>query len=480
MMTNYEMIIGLETHVELRAKSKAFCACANRFGAAPNTLCCPVCMGLPGALPVLSDQAVRLAAAAGLALGCTVHSWSRFDRKHYFYPDLPKGYQITQFTHPICEGGKLTVETRTGGEVTVRITRIHLEEDAGKLMHGAEGETLLDLNRCGVPLIEIVTEPDIRSAEESTAYLRALRAALLYAEVSDCKMNEGSLRCDVNLSIRKPGEPLGQRTEIKNLNSFQSVERAIAAEFARQVALREAGQDIPQETLRFDVKTGKTIPMRRKEGSEDYRYMPEPDLPWLHLSRDVVEDIRRTLPTPPHQRKADFVRLFGLSPYAAEQLTEERPLADYFERAAMAAQHPKAAANLLMGEVFALLTLRGQNEKTPPMAAEHLAKLGDMAAEGRVNSSTAKRILSAMFDLDCDPEAYAAEHHLLTIGDTETLTAVAQQVLKAHPDMVDAYLRGKESILKALMGKAMAQTEGRADAEKLQAILISLLNAPPT
>ena len=480
MTAAYEMIIGLETHVELRTKSKAFCSCANQFGAAPNTLCCPVCMGLPGALPVLNEQAVRLAAAAGLALGCTVHPWSRFDRKHYFYPDLPKGYQITQLAHPLCEHGRLTVENCSGGETTIRIARIHLEEDAGKLMHGAAGETLLDLNRCGVPLIEIVTEPDIRSAEEATAYLRGLRAALLYAEVSDGKMNEGSLRCDVNLSVRRPGEPLGERTELKNLNSFQSIERAIAAEFARQVSLREAGQIIQQETLRFDVKAGITIPIRRKEVSEDYRYMPEPDLPWLHLAQETIKEIRSTLPVPPHQRKADFVRLYGLSPYAAEQLTEDRSLSDYLECAAKAARHPKAAANLLMGEVFAQLTLRGQTEKTLPFAAEHLAKLGDMAAEGRVNSSTAKRILSVMFEEDCDPAAYAAEHRLLTIGDEEALTAIARQVLEAYPAMAEAYLHGKESILKALMGKAMAKTEGRADAEKLQAILLSLLHMPQT
>ncbi|MBS6750639.1 MAG: Asp-tRNA(Asn)/Glu-tRNA(Gln) amidotransferase subunit GatB, partial [Firmicutes bacterium] len=273
MSKAYEMVIGLETHVELRTKSKVFCACKNAFGAEPNTHVCPVCMGLPGALPVFNEQVLRYAAMAGMALGCHVHHRSRFDRKNYFYPDLPKAYQISQFYRPLCEGGALTIQT-SRGEKRVGITRIHIEEDAGKLLHDDQSGTALDMNRCGVPLIEIVSEPDIRSAEEAVAYLRKLRAILTYTGVSDCRMNEGSMRCDVNLSVRRPGEPFGVRTEMKNLNSFQSVERAIEAEYRRQVEALETGEGVVQETRRYDQKTGKTTSMRRKENSADYRYFP--------------------------------------------------------------------------------------------------------------------------------------------------------------------------------------------------------------
>ena len=454
LQQTYEMVIGLETHVELRTRTKIFCACQNVFGAEPNAHVCPVCMGLPGALPVFNEQALRYAAMAGMALNCRVHHRSRFDRKNYFYPDLPKAYQISQFYRPLCEGGFLTVQTAVG-EKRIGVTRIHMEEDAGKLTHDEKNGTALDMNRCGVPLIEIVSEPDIRSAEEAVAYLRKLRAILTYTGVSDCKMNEGSLRCDVNLSVRKPGEPLGVRTEMKNLNSFQSVEKAIQAEYARQVAALEKGERVVQETRRFDQKTGRTVSMRRKENSADYRYFPDPDLPEIWLSDRDMADLRAAIPILPDQRRETYMDRYGLTAYMAEQLTGERWLADYFERGAQTAESPAALANLLLGEVL----------------QEHLAELSDMTFHGKVNSSTGKKILAALFEQDQSPARYAQEHDLFTLTDESALAAAAEKALAENPDMVVSYKAGKTSVEKALMGKAMALTHGKADPEGLRQAL---------
>ncbi len=478
---SWEMVIGLETHVELQTNSKVFCACKVEFGAEPNTHVCPVCMGLPGALPVFNEQALYYAAKAGFALNCYVHHHSRFDRKNYFYPDLPKAYQISQFYRPICENGWLTVQT-SAGEKKIGITRIHIEEDAGKLLHDEENGTLLDMNRCGVPLIEIVSEPDIRSAEEAVAYLRKVRAILTYIGVSDCRMNEGSLRCDVNLSIHRPDEPFGVRTEMKNLNSFQSVERAIKAEFERQVAAIEAGEEIVQETRRYDQKTGKTSSMRRKENSADYRYFPDPDLPEVRLTDGEMEAIKAEIPTLPDARREAYMRDYGLSAYAAEQLTSERWLADYFERAASAAKSPVSVANLLQGEVFAILSARAaeeekkgvsapEGEASLPISPQNLAKLGDLLVDGRVNSSTGKRILGVLFQEDCDPEEYAQRHALFAITDDAFLLDAVRQTVGQNPDMVESYRKGKTTVERALMGKAMAATKGKADPERLAKLL---------
>ncbi len=478
---SWEMVIGLETHVELNTESKVFCTCKTVFGAEPNTHVCPVCMGLPGALPVFNERVLHHAAMAGFALNCHVHHVSRFDRKNYFYPDLPKAYQISQFYRPICEGGWLTVQT-AAGEKKIGITRIHIEEDAGKLVHDDENGTMLDMNRCGVPLIEIVSEPDLRSAEEAVAYLRKVRAILTYINVSDCRMNEGSLRCDVNLSIHHPGEPFGVRTEMKNLNSFQSVERAIQAEYDRQVAALEAGEEVVQETRRYDQKTGKTTSMRRKENSADYRYFPDPDLPEVRLTDADMEAIRAEIPTLPDARREVYRSEYGLSAYAAEQITAERWLAEYFEEAAAVAQSPVGVANLLQGEVFALMSARAtEAEKSGcsavegweslPVSPTHLAKLSDLLADGRVNSSTGKKILAALFIEDCDPEAYAEAHGLFTVSDDATLADAITRTLAENPDMVQTYRDGKVNVEKALMGKAMAVTRGKANPEKLAQIL---------
>lgn len=478
---SWEMVIGLETHVELSTRSKIFCTCQTDFGAEPNTHVCPVCMALPGALPVFNEEVLHRAAMAGYALGCHVHHVSRFDRKNYFYPDLPKAYQISQFYRPICEHGQLTVQT-AAGERKIGITRIHIEEDAGKLVHDEKQGTMLDMNRCGVPLIEIVSEPDIRSAEEAVGYLRKLRAILTYIGVSDCRMNEGSLRCDVNLSIHKPGTPFGVRTEMKNLNSFQSVERAIQAEYERQAAALEAGEEIVQETRRYDQKTGKTSSMRRKENSADYRYFPDPDLPEVRLTDSDMAAIRAAIPALPDERRDAYMQTYGLSAYAAEQLTAERWLAEYFEAAADVAASPIAVANLLQGEVFAIMSARAidaekRGDASPegraslPIAPENLAKLADMMAEGRVNSSTGKKIVAALFRQDQDPQAYAAAHDLFTVGDDSALLDAVRQAIAENPAMVESYRGGKLTVEKALMGKAMAITRGKADPERLAELL---------
>ena len=315
---DYEMVVGLETHVELKTATKIFCGCSTAFGAEPNTQCCPVCIGMPGSLPVLNRQVVHYAIKAGLAVNCRIASYSKEDRKNYFYPDLPKAYQISQYDLPLCENGYLDIETGEGRK-RIGITRIHIEEDAGKLIHQEGKGTLIDYNRCGVPLIEIVSEPDFRSVEEIKAYLRKLRATILYTGVSDCKMNEGSLRVDVNLSVRKKGEEtLGTRTEMKNLNSFQFIAKAVEYEFRRQVEALEAGEEIIQETRRFDQASGKTFSMRRKEDANDYRYFPDPDLPPIEVSPDLLRELQAQIPVLPDQRKKEYVKRFGLTDYAAE------------------------------------------------------------------------------------------------------------------------------------------------------------------
>ncbi len=480
MSNGYEMIIGLEVHAELRTCTKMFCGCENRYGAPPNTCVCPVCMGLPGALPVVNHQAMLLAAKAGMALGCQVHPMSRFDRKNYFYPDLPKAYQITQFYHPLCEGGSVSIRTGAG-EKRIGVTRIHVEEDAGKLIHGADG-TAIDLNRCGVPLIEIVSEPDIRSPEEAVAYLRKLRAILVYAGVSDCRMNEGSLRCDVNLSLHKPGEPFGTRTEMKNLNSFQSVERAIAAEAKRQQQVLEAGGRVQQETRRYDQKTGETYSMRVKENSADYRYFPEPDIPPIRLAEEELARTAGEIPVLPDQRQQCYQECYGLTAYAAELIAAERWLADYFEEAAAFTADPVALANMLLGEASAQMTLRDTRRdgerirEDLPVSPAHLAALADLTVSGRLNSSTAKKVLAALFDRDRDPAAYAEENGLFQITDEKTLRQAVLQALEENPGMVEAYRAGKTTVQRALMGKAMAITRGRGDPERMQIYMTEALS----
>ena len=469
---DYEMVVGLETHVELKTATKIFCSCPTAFGAEPNTQCCPVCTGMPGSLPVLNRQVVNYAVIAGLATNCQIASYSKEDRKNYFYPDLPKAYQISQYDLPLCEHGYLDIETG-GGQKRIGITRIHIEEDAGKLIHQEGKGTLIDCNRCGVPLIEIVSEPDFRSVEEIKAYLQKLRATILYTGVSDCKMNEGSLRVDVNLSVRKKGEEtFGIRTEMKNLNSFQFIAKAVEYEFQRQVEAVEAGEEIIQETRRFDQAAGKTFSMRRKEDANDYRYFPDPDLPPIEVTPALLQELRGRIPVLPDQRKKDYMKRYGLTAYAAEQVTLFREAADYFEQAAEKTRYPKLAANLVLSEVLRLLPA---DEAEIPVSPEHLGRLADLFGDGRVNSGTCRQVLSLLWENDQDPEALVAEKGLEQVSDPELLSKLADEVLLQQPKMVADYRKGKTAAFQGLMGQMMKKTQGRGNPVKIQEILLEKL-----
>ena len=463
---DYECVIGLEVHAELKTATKIFCGCPTTFGAPPNTQCCPVCTGMPGALPVLNREVVRLAVRAGLALGCTIARFSKLDRKNYVYPDLPKAYQISQYDAPLCVGGHLDVDTPNGAR-RVGITRIHIEEDAGKLVHLPGEGTLLDCNRCGVPLIEIVSEPDIRSAEEAKSYVQSLRAVLLAAGVSDCRMNEGSLRCDVNLSVRKKGETtLGTRTEMKNLNSFQSIYRAVEVEFRRQVELVEGGGTVEQETRRFDAATGTTSAMRRKENADDYRYFPDPDLPPITLTEQEIEDIRAELPALPDENKHEFIARFGLSEYAAGLLSRSTSAAQFFRETAAKTRYPKVCANLLIGGVLPALG----EEDAITLDGVKFAALCDLSGDGRLSSTAAQRVLAAVLE-GADPEAYVREHGLEQVSDDGALRETAKQVIAQNEKIVRDVLGGKQAALQALVGQGMRLTCGKANPEKLADLL---------
>ncbi len=470
-MQDYEMVIGLEVHVELKTATKIFCGCPTTFGAPPNTQCCPVCTGMPGSLPVLNGKVVEYAVIAGLATGCEIATYSKQDRKNYFYPDLPKAYQISQYDLPLCSRGYLDIETEAGAK-RIGITRIHIEEDAGKLTHVEGRGTLIDCNRCGVPLIEIVSEPDMRSAEEARAYLQKLRAIILYTGVSDCRMNEGSLRCDVNLSIRKKGtQKLGTRTEMKNLNSFQSVVRAIEFEFARQVSVLDAGGEIVQETRRFDMNTGKTSSMRSKENADDYRYFPDPDLIPIVISDDLMEELRGRVPVLPDARKAQYQEEYGLSPLAAEAIVTRKDIADFFETVAGATRYPLLAANLVTNEIARLCP----EEQEIPVAPEHLSTLADLLGDGKVNGSTCKKVIGLLFKEDRDPVALIDELGLQQISDETVLRPMAQEVMEACGKIVADYRKGNANAFHALVGQMMKKTGGKGNPLMIQKVLRELL-----
>lgn len=471
--TEYETVIGLEVHVELNTKTKIFCSCPTDFGGEPNTRICPVCMGLPGALPVLNREVVRLAAKAGLALGCTVSTLSGQDRKNYFYPDLPKAYQISQYDRPLCENGSLTIDTPKGKK-SIGITRIHIEEDAGKLIHDNTKGTLIDYNRCGIPLIEIVSEPDLRSAEEAKSYLQGLRSLLRYAGVSDCRMNEGSFRADINLSIRKKGDPLlGVRTEIKNLNSFTFAAKAIECEEARQISLLESGRPVLRETRRFDPATGKTETMRRKESAADYRFFPDPDLPPVCLSEEEIEELRASLPELPHEKQGRFTTTLGLSDYDASVLSSDRLLGDYFDRVASVTPYPKTAANLILSE---LLRLTEAEDFSCPIAPLRLADLATLLGDNVISGATAKKLLHRLWENDFDPSDVVKKENLGQINDKEALLPIVRAVILGNPRSVDDYHAGKTRAVQALMGGAMAKTDGRANPSLLIKLIEEELN----
>lgn len=473
LIKDYEMVIGLEVHVELKTKTKIFCSCSTAFGAAPNTQTCPVCMGLPGTLPVLNGKVVDYAIKAGLATNCKIASWSKQDRKNYFYPDLPKAYQISQYDLPLCEHGWLDIETESGAK-RIGITRIHIEEDAGKLVHDDVHGTMIDCNRCGVPLIEIVSEPDIRSAEEAKAYLQKLRAIILYTGVSDCKMNEGSLRCDVNLSVRKKGEEkFGTRTEMKNLNSFQFIVKAIEYEYKRQVEAIEAGETIIQETRRFDASSGKTYSMRSKENANDYRYFPDPDLPPIETDDDKIARLKSEIPRLPDERKADYMERYSLSAYDGEILTTDMALADYFERAAAATAYPKLCANMIISELMRLVEGDDGPERIAP---EHMAALAELCGTETINSATAKKLIRDMWEQDFDPRQKVESEGLAQINDPEKIMPWVAEAIAQNPKSVADYKKGKTAAAKAIVGKVMAASGGKANPSVIQKLVTDELS----
>ena len=469
----WETVVGLEVHVQLGTRSKLFCGCAVSFGDPPNTHVCPVCLGLPGALPVPNEAAIRLGARAALALEATVHSRSVFARKNYFYPDLPKGYQISQFDRPLATGGAVRCESPERGAIAIGITRLHLEEDAGKSLHDRfEGRTAVDLNRAGVPLAEIVSEPEIRSPGEARAYLTALRQLLVYAGVSDCSMEKGTLRVDANVSIRQAGETrLGTKTEIKNLNSFGNVERAIDVERRRQQAVLESGGAVQQITLLFDAGSGQVRPMRSKEESHDYRYFPDPDLPPISLTNDWIDAERRALPELPEARRARLVAAHRLSGYDARVLTAEREVADYFEAVVAAGADPKQAANWVMGEALAAFNESGRFA----VAAEALAGLIAIAADGTVSLAAAKTIFPALAGGSEEPRAVAERLGLIQVRDDAALDAWITEVIAERPGEVARYRGGEAKLLGFFVGEVMKKSRGKADPKAVPRLLAGRL-----
>ena len=476
MTARWELVVGLEVHVHLKTATKIFCRCSTAFGTEPNANTCPVCLGLPGALPVLNAHAVELAVRASLALGCTVHERSVFARKNYFYPDLPKGYQISQFEQPLATKGSLTVDA-AGTATRIGITRVHMEEDAGKSVHDRyPGATAVDLNRAGVPLVEIVSEPDIRSSAEAGAYLRLLKQILEYADVSDVSMEEGSLRVDANVSARQAGTAtLGTKTELKNLNSFSAVERAIDAEFARQTTELDAGRAISQITLLWDDKRSQVRPARAKEGSHDYRYFPDPDLPPLVLSAAKIDASRSSLPELPVARRTRFESAFGVSATDAGVLTATRSLGDYYEDVVRASGDPRAAANWVMGEVLKTANEMKTDLKTfaqhPPLPAKRVGELIALVKSGSISGSAATQIVVELVQRDEDPRAAAERMNLLQVGDSAQLATWLDGVLAENPDEAARFLGGEKRLQGVLVGLVMKKSGGRADPKKLSQLL---------
>ncbi len=474
----FEPVIGLEVHAQLKTRTKIFCSCATAFGAPPNTQVCPVCLGLPGVLPVLNRAVVECALGMALAVSCTIARESRFARKNYFYPDLPKGYQISQYELPLAENGRLEVETDAGPRV-VRIRRIHMEEDAGKLVHDPRlGRSRVDFNRAGVPLIEIVSEPDLDSAAAAGAYLRALRGLVRWLGICDGNLEEGSFRCDANVSVKPRGSPvLGTRTELKNLNSFRFVERAIEREIERQRELLAEGGAVVQETRLYDPERDRTVPMRGKEEAHDYRYFPDPDLPPLTIDEAWIEAVRQRLPELPEARRRRFVARLGLSAYDAGVLTSERGLADYFEEALARFPQPKTVANWVMGPVLALLNERGVEPQAAPVAPAALAGLLALVERGTISAKTAKEVFAEMAHSGAAAEAIVAAKGLSQISGESELEAIARGVLARHPEEVASFRAGKKKLMGFFVGEVMKATRGRANPKTVNALLARLLNA---
>lgn len=472
----YEAVIGLEVHTELQTTTKIFCSCRTSFGADPNTNVCPVCLGLPGVLPVLNKKVLEYAVRAGLALNCEISRFSKFDRKNYYYPDLPKNFQTSQFDLPICEHGYLDVEV-DGEKRRIRITRAHMEEDAGKLVHHGTSITdsdysLVDYNRTGTPLLEIVSVPDMRSAKEAVAYMEKMRAILQYVGISDCRMEEGSLRCDANVSVRPVGQKeLGTKTEIKNINSFKGVERAIEYEAMRQAELLEDGGKVVQETRTWDEKEGVTKSMRTKEEANDYRYFPEPDLVPFTVSDEYIENIRKSLPELPDARKERYMKEFGLSSEDAVFMTNDKATADYFEAAVAAGADPKAAVNWLMGEFASQLSNDGIEIDKAPVSAENLAALLKLISKGTISGKIAKKVFATMWKEGGNPDDIVKAQGLVQISDTAELSKLVDEVVGNNPKAVEDFKAGKKKAVGALVGQIMKATKGKANPRVINELL---------
>lgn len=476
MSKEYETVIGLEVHVELATKTKIFCSCSTAFGGAPNTHTCPVCTGMPGSLPVLNKQVVDYAIAVGLATNCNITQNCKFDRKNYFYPDNPQNYQISQLYLPICRDGHVEIETENGKK-SIGIHEIHMEEDAGKLIHDEwEGCSYVDFNRSGVPLIEIVSEPDMRSAEEVIAYLEKLRTTVQYLGASDCKLQEGSMRADVNLSVREAGaKEFGTRTEMKNLNSFKAITRAIEAERARQIDIIESGEQVIQETRRWDDTKEYSYAMRSKEDAQDYRYFPEPDLVPIVIDDAWLERIRANQPELREEKMARYQEEYGLPQYDADLLTASKHMADVFEATTAICNNPKKVSNWLMVETMRLLKENDMEPEEIPFSPENLAKLIKLTEAGTINSSVAKEVYEQIFKENVDPEKYVEEKGLKTVNDEGALRSTIEQIVKDNPQSVEDYHNGKEKAIGFLVGQTMKAMKGKANPAMVNQILKELL-----
>ena len=474
---DYEVVIGLEIHAELSTETKIFCSCSTQFGADPNTQICPVCTGMPGALPVLNERVVEYATKAGLATNCEIARKSKNDRKNYFYPDTPKSYQISQYDQPLCNHGFVDIET-SKGKKRINILRIHIEDDAGKLNHDDfSGGTLVDLNRAGVPLIEIVSEPDLRSAEEAELYMRKLKSILEYIEVSNCKMQEGSFRADVNVSIHKPGTPFGTRTEMKGMSSFRSIARAIEYEVNRQIEEVEKGGTIEQETLGWDEISGITFSMRDKEDAEDYRYFPDPDLVSIKLSDEYIEKIRKELPELPESRKQRYLEEYKLSEKDANLITSSKYLSNLFEEAIKICNNPKAVNNWIISDISRILNEKELEPYEIPFKAEHLANLIILIDKGTISSSIGKKVLEELFENPREPEEIIKEKGWVQISDEGEIKKIVLEILQNNPQSIADYKAGKDRALGFLVGQAMKQTKGKANPKMLNEMFLKELNS---
>jgi len=474
---DYEIVVGLEIHAELSTKTKIFCSCSTQFGAKSNTQVCPICMAMPGTLPVLNEKVVEYAVKAGLATNCEISRNCKNDRKNYFYPDLPKSYQISQYDKPLCNNGYVEIE-EDGNKKKIGITRIHIEEDAGKLNHNEfTGGTLVDLNRAGVPLIEIVSEPDIRSSKEAENYLRKIKSILEYIEVSDCKMQEGSLRADVNVSVRKKGsKDFGTRTEMKNMNSFKSIVRAIEYEAKRQIEELEKGGKIYQETLRWDDISGRTFSMRGKENAQDYRYFPEPDLVPIRLSDEYIENIKNNLPELPEIRKQRYLEEYKLSQKDATGLTTSKHISDMFEKTLEICGAPKAVANWLLSDVARILNEKEMEANQIPFSAQNLAKMIILIENGTISSAIGKKVLEEFFENPKDPEEIIKEKGWIQISDEGAIKEIVLKILENNPQSIIDYKAGKDRALGFLVGQAMKETKGKANPQLLNKLFLEEIN----